>query len=73
MDDYRGDHLGGAAAGADELGALVVPVVARGDLEHHVAVADDAAEFAFLHGSLLRVSGKVKLPECHSDVVMQKG
>jgi hypothetical protein len=50
VDDDRGDHLGGAAAGADQLGAVVVAVLARRHLEKHVAVADDAAEFAFLHG-----------------------
>src|SRR4051794_2630162 len=51
----RYQHLGGAAAGADQLGALVVPVGAGRHLEEHVAVADDAAQFAFVHGWLLLV------------------
>jgi hypothetical protein len=44
-DPQRDGHqyLGGAAAGADQLGALVVPVGAWWDLEKHLAVAEDAA------------------------------
>ncbi|GIM94240.1 hypothetical protein Ato02nite_060330 [Paractinoplanes toevensis] len=66
VDDDGGYYLGGSAAGADQLGALVVVVGARGDLEHHVAVADYAAEFAFRHGWLLS-SAEAELPECDSD------
>jgi hypothetical protein len=53
VDDDGGYYLGGAAAGADQLGAVVVVVRAGWDLEHHVAVADDAAQFTFGHGWLL--------------------
>jgi hypothetical protein len=52
----REQHLGGAAARAQQLGALVlVAVGTRRDLEHHVAVTDDTAQFAFSHGWLLFV------------------
>jgi hypothetical protein len=47
VDDDGGDYLGHAAAGADQFGAVVVVVGARGHLEQHVAVTDHAAQFAF--------------------------
>ena len=54
--------LGGAAAGADQLGAVVVAVGAGRHLEQHVAVADDAAQFAFRHGWLLSSAGRWNYP-----------
>jgi hypothetical protein len=58
VDDYGGDYLGHAAAGADQLGAVVVAVGAGRHLEQHVAVADGAAQFAFRHGWLLSSEGE---------------
>jgi hypothetical protein len=52
VDHDGGDDLGGAAAGADQLGA-VVAVGAGWRLEHHVAVAEDTAQLTFGHGWLL--------------------
>jgi hypothetical protein len=43
----------GTAAGADQLGTILVPVRAWRHLEQHLAVADGAAHIAFSHGFLL--------------------
>jgi hypothetical protein len=46
-------HLGGAAAGADQLRAVLMSVGAGRHLEQHLAVADDATHVTFSHGFLL--------------------